>query len=258
MNDENHKTSPLDKVGLESLDESLDKFRELMKRWNERLTFGSLKMDKRFEAGNLRILIPFREVHGFKRGIIVLEPVVPVESIAVAENVGTNCYQSPVLVDVVRFMKSPERIIPASVRLEFIDELHSSWFNESLYFSTSEGFITLERFANRERNLSQNCVACVGIGDQSKVVHHMVEGASEVLQNVPGNGKHIEVDDREFSEVRLALSKFRILLGDSNMSVGVPVSLRSRFEFSEVLFGPFDLYPDRDKSFFSAQRHDAP
>src|SRR5208337_4948876 len=101
----------------------------------------------------------------------------------------------------------------------------------------------MRRIANRERNLAQDRVARIGIGDQGEVVHHVIEGASKVMQNIASNSKHFEMNDREFSEVGFALGKFSILPGDSNTSVGIPVFLRIRFEFGEVLLGAFDLYP---------------
>jgi len=249
------KSSRLGKEDLELLNQALNNVRELMKRWDERLTLGSLKMRERFEAGNFRILLSFGDVYSGKRWIISFEPIVPIESLTFTENVGANSYQSSVFVDVVRFVKFPKRSVSAFIRLESIDELHSAWFNDSLYFSTRKGFVTMERFANRERYLSQNCFARIGIGNQGEVVHHVIEGATKVLQNIASDREHIEMNDREISEDKIALGKFRILLGNSNLSVGIPICLRSRFEFSEVLLGPFNLYADRDKSFFGAQWH---
>jgi hypothetical protein len=253
-----HNSSTLSKKDLELLNQAGDKSRKLMKRWDERLTLGNLKFPQRFEAGDLRFLLPFGDIHSGKRGIVVFEPVVAVETLTFTENVTADSYQSSVFVDVIRFVKSPKRVIPAFVRLEPVDELHSSWFNESLYFSTSKGFLSMKVFANRERNVSQILPARLRTTYQCQLIDHVVESTPKVLQDIASRGEHVETDDREFSEVRQALGSFRILIADTNVSVGVPIGLRCRFEFGEVLFGPFDFYPDEDKSFFGAQRHKEP
>lgn len=253
-----YNSSTPGKKDLELLSQAGDKSRELMKRWDERLTLGNPKFPQRFEAGDLRFLLPFGDIHSGKRGIVVLEPVVAVETLTFTENVTADSYQSSVFVDVIRFVKSPKRVIPAFIRLELVDELHSSWFNESLYFSTSKGFISMKVFANRERNVPQILPARLRITHQCELVDHVVESTPKVLQDVASRGEHVKTDDREFSEVRQALGSFRILIADSNVSVGIPIGLRCRFEFGEVLFGPFNLYPDEDESFFCAQRHKEP
>jgi hypothetical protein len=249
------KSSRFNKKDSEILDQAFNKFRKLDERWKERITLGSLKLHHRFESGDLRILLPFGEVKSGKRGIIVFEPVAPKESLAFTEDITPDSYQSSVFVNVVRFVKSPKRIIPAFVRLEAVDKLHCSWFNDSLYFSTSDGFVSLRVFANRERNICQVPHGSLGVADKRKLINHMIKGTAKVLKGVPSNGEHIKADNGEFSKVRGFLGKFRISLRANNMAVGVPIDLRFRFKFGEVLFGPFNLYPDEDKSFFSAQRH---
>jgi hypothetical protein len=250
-----HKSLRLREKRRELLNQNFDEVRELMERWNERLTLGSLKLSQRFESGQLRILLPFRHIQSGKRGIIVFEPVVPVESLTFTENITAARYQSSVFVDVVKFVKSPKCVIPTFIRLEGVDELDSSWFNQALYFSTSAGFISMEVFANRERNVSQIFPASFRVADQGEMVDHVVERAPKIVQNIASDRKHFETNDWKFSKLRRELGNFRVILRDTDMSVGVPIRLRSSFEFNEVLFGPFNLYPHKDKSFFCAQRH---
>jgi hypothetical protein len=250
-----HKSLRLCEKRSELLDQNFDEVRELMERWNERLTLSSLKLSHRFESGKLRILLPFGHIQSAKRGIIVFEPVVPIESLTFTENITAARYQSSVFVDVVKFVKSPKRVIPTFIRLEGVDELDGSWFNQALYFSTSTGFISMEVFANRERNVSQIFPAGLRVADQGEMVDHVIERAPKVVQNIASDRKHFETNDWEFYELRRALDKFRIVLRDTDMSVGVPIRLRGSFEFNEVLFGPFNLYPNKDESFFCAQRH---
>lgn len=248
--------SRLSQKDIEVLNQALDKVRKLNQRWDKRLTFDSLKLQERFDSRELRILAPFGEASSGKRGLIVFEPVAPKESLTFTENITSDGYESSVFIYVVKFREQPERIVPAFIRLESINEMHSSWFNDSLYFSTCDGFISMNVFANRETGLSESLQASLRIANKSKLINGMVKRTPKVVQHISSNGKHLKTNNGQFHELRRSLGEFRVILGTDNLSVGVPVGLRQRFQFGEVLFGPFNLYPDSDKSFFGAQRHE--
>jgi len=246
----NLSTSSFQEISKAPLNQGFDIVRDLKERWNQRFTIDNMRLNERFDRGELRLLLPFRSKHSGKRWLLSLEPVVAREAFAVTQDINADAQEFTMLVDIVRFMKSPKHIIPALVRLEAVDELDSAWFNDSLYFSALQGFVFLKTFANRELDFSKNILTGIKIENQYEMVSQMVEGTSQIVKDVTSNRQHVEMDDWEFSQLRRAYREARVLIGASHMSVGFPVSLGSIFEFGEVLFGPLDLYPNSDKSFF--------
>lgn len=219
---------------LKLFDQSLHKIGQLTERWDQRW-----------------FIFPFVEKDRAKRRILILEPVVTRESVTLAQDaVDPDADQSTMFVNVVCLMEPPKRCIPAFVGLQAVDEIDRSWFNDSVYFSTSQGFIFLERFANRERNLCQNLVANAGIGDQSEMIDKVVKRASQVMKNIADNSQQIKVNRGESDEMRRTLSETKLFLWRSDVKVRIPVLLSKSCEFTEMLFSPLDLYPDSDESFF--------
>jgi len=235
-------------------DDVIHKISQLVKDWEERLTFDNPQFIERFLASEIQFLIVMRINDSFDDPIKVwiagLEPIPAVETGACKQVVIPDSEKVSVLVDVIKIMESPERIIPALVRLERIDG-PNHFRKHSLYFSNLQGFVYLDRFRNWECNVAVGDEVRGSTSDKSylsKMPSEMVQGASEVLQNVPCCSNDIERKNRERRKAEIALSSLRIVMRSDNIHVLLPNRASFGVEFCEVLFGPFNLHPDEHKA----------
>ena len=139
---------------LEAQDQVVHVINQLCKRWEERITRRNLRLADRFINFELHILLHFSVKNSdptemwvacfnVVRPIAVLsEPVSNKEAIIVVSE------KSAVLVNVVKLVDSPERVIPTTVRFERINRFYS-FGAHALYFSSLFPFVSSGVLRNR-------------------------------------------------------------------------------------------------------------
>lgn len=233
-------------VRQEVADQSINKTNDLMEKWEKRLTLANLRLAERFGAGEINFLIHFRRRNSVEEYVLCLKPIVSFESIANEQAVTKDSEIESVFVDVVQLVQTPERIVPALVRLEMIDSFYGRW-PHSLYFSNLRGFVVLGVANDWEGNPIARSGA--GCSNQSKLISQMVERTSEILNDVSCNGQQLKRGDGILSNVRGACRHLnppaaKILIGNDYLVCNSLKGIGEDIELQEVLFGPFDFHAD--------------
>src|SRR5229473_2739078 len=234
----------------EVADDVVHNLRQLMKRWEKRLTLDNVQFSRRFLASEIQILVHFRVSDhlddSVKEWIACFEPITAIETGSGKQAIVPDGDEGLVFVDVVKLMESPERVIPTLVRLERINGPHC-FRKHSLYFSSLHGFVYLEGLCDLERNIHVRFsidTPVSGKPNLSEVQCQMVQGTSEILNDVSCDRNDVEWEDRERREAQAALSSIRIIMGADDMHILTPNVSTFGLKLRQVLFGPFNLYPD--------------
>jgi hypothetical protein len=154
---------------------------------------------------------------------------------------GMPCYgaqEQPVLVDVVKSMESPERLIPSLVWFERMEKFLGIW-PQAVYFSLEKAFGVIRGTdCNREGCVNRRTVA----SNCDKFVNQVVEGAAKVLQSVPGDGGELSGDVAKAVEIVGTFSRLSVVLMSDAVFLASEKSLTSTIKINDVLIGPFELY----------------
>ncbi len=234
---------------LEAKNQVFDKLDKLMERWEKRITFRNLRFAERFRGGELTLILHFSAKDSLERWGVSYKPPIPLESDTLQQIIVPNSEKEMMFVSAIELVELPKRLIPTLVRFEPIDSFYSLW-PHSLYFSNLRGFVYLGAPKNGEADLS----ADFGLGHTSgehELVCEMVEGAAKVVNDISGNRQQSERrigNGARVEEINRALAGFRIFLGANSIRVFPSELFRLGFQLDEVLFGPFDLYPNKNES----------
>ena len=116
----------------EARNQVINEVDKLMQAWDQRIRFGNLRLAERFLNFDLNILLHLRFDSG-EEGILGFHQISSAIPIGSKEKVVSQGKEGTVLVDVVKLVDSPERIIPTFVWFEPVDCLNSLQ-KHSLYF----------------------------------------------------------------------------------------------------------------------------
>ncbi len=260
------KSQPSLKKRLEDKNRALCSVNQLLQRWEHRITPNNLRLAERFLNLELHILLHLRIIEtGIVWGVL-LEKELPVEPRGVQKEVMSKREQSSMLINAVKLVNAPERIIPAFVWLEPIQSFYDLW-PDAVYNSGLTGFVTIQILANRKVILCGNSASC----NQKQAAHQVVEGASQIVRDVACPSEHFDREARhssvsigsgetllEFERglIRRAISTLQVSIGDNYVSAlcGQDVGC----EILEVLFGPFNFYADQNESLVGAKQRVPP
>lgn len=244
-------------------------FVDLGERWNNRLSLNDPRLVERYRSGLLHIHVhfslpggfalcqvisardcererPFRHASGL--GVVVSSSDDHWRAVTDGK-LHHHGHQKMVLVGNTELVEDPQGLpIPSRVRFQAFDQVHCS-FRGVLYFSPNEGFV----FLGRGLGLSGDREGCAhGRPDvrarpgQDELTRQQVQGRTEVVNNIPDEGapplrwnaEGYVYANQILTEVRARLDcrsiKF-IFTGEELVESGVQIT--------DVLFGPFDLYP---------------
>lgn len=165
--------------------ETVHQLDELMQAWDNRITLSNLRIAERFMDGEIHFILKLRLIKTAEFWLARFD----VKSAAQVKRphpfghkdvVFADGEKGAVLVNVVKIMESPERVVPTLVRLEPIYRLHSLMAH-SLYLSTRSRFVSFEAFEDRECG--------VAIRDLPRSDHELpcqvVEGAAQIANYIP-------------------------------------------------------------------------
>ena len=262
--------------GREKLNESVNKLDELKKRWNERLTLDSLDLTERylkFELGvhvhlRYRVLAEsgrdsvdfcaiFQRERGLGRdnadalcgrdlreidrgrigvGIKNIGQSVGVDGVLMHHADG---HQELVFVRDVELVEPPERVVLSLIRFGVLDEVHRS-LRRSIYFGGVAGFKSLGALEDWKSVLFADGVTL----GPNHLTDEQVEGGAEVVDTISGDSAPVERRLLGDFDPPDQISRIRLVITNGSVRLVVLEPLVPGLEVTEVMFGPFDLYPN--------------
>jgi hypothetical protein len=139
------------------------------------------------------------------------------------------------LVDSVKLMESPEKVIMSAVWTECVDEIFG-FFGHTFHFSTRFGFIELLSLKNWKVDHR-----IVDSRTTREFAGQMIQSGSEIVSDVTKQESNIGTDFRDVPQDKLRAIRFSVELGNTEISVRVDESCPLDVQISDVIFGPFDL-----------------
>ena len=125
-----------------------------MQRWELRIRPGNIRLAHRFLNFNPNTLLDVGLNFG-ESWIFCFHQISTGEPIRREQEIVRNRKQGTVLVDIVKFVDSPERIVSAFVRLEPVDSFFG-FRPHSIYFSSLNGFVLGRTLGDRKSNVPAN------------------------------------------------------------------------------------------------------
>jgi hypothetical protein len=266
----------LTEQGRKQLDEAFDKLDELVERWNNRLTLDNLDLAKRYLKNELRVHVHLRywvvsaagedsvdfcaifqrecflEPHHFSgladhlfevAFVPGVEKLVQGECIDSARVRHADGHQELVFVRDVELVEPPERVARSLVRFGFLDEVHRT-FRRSLYLSGSAGFKSIGVPGLTAEHGESGVIVDGFVLGTNHLANEQVESGTQVVDAVPGDGAPQE--RRLFGDFDPVdqISRMRLVIMNDSVRLVLLEPLVSGLEVTEVMFGPFDLYPN--------------
>ncbi len=221
---------------------------KLMKAWEQRIRFGDLRLAERFLDFRLNILLHLRLDSG-EEGILGFHQVSTGEPIGGEKEVLSQGKKGTVLVNVIKLADSPERVVPAFVWFEPIDSFNG-FGKHSLYFSSLFGFIFVDSLRYRKLDsaklpLCQRHDWGALHSHQNQLSCEVVKRSPQIMDNVSCDSHDIDRQGRNSTEIMLG-GEVRIEIGHDHCRA-FEGSCYGR-EIIQVLFGPFDLNPYKNKA----------
>jgi hypothetical protein len=158
----------------EARNDVADKLGKLMQRWEQRITVDNPRFSDRFCTSQIHILLRLRGVNAIEDSVLVIEQ--GRSSSEVEQSCFADGNKVAVLVQDVELMQPPQSIIPAFVRFEFVDSI-LRWPENTLYFSSLFGWITLWGMRNRKLDFPSGFTASLAViqADKNQLKCEMVE-----------------------------------------------------------------------------------
>ena len=226
---------------------------QLSQRWEQSISPTNRRLNERFAASEIHVLLLVRELVEPEVGKIW---VVGFERNPVHDEVAPDSENQAVLVGNIEFKEQPERRIPVLVWFEPIDCLNR-FPARTLYVSRLSGFISLRVVCNRKLDL----VLPFGSGyagfnsNANQVVSEMIQSAHQVVDSIAsdcGNRGIVEVERSRFKDW---LSGIQVVVKADSVCYRIAERKDSVFQVIDMLVGPFDFYADQVQSVVG-RKHD--
>lgn len=146
--------------------------------------------------------------------------------------------QQTVLVDNVKFVQVPERVIPTFVWFDRPDRLYSV-LPRALYFSLNGRFEFRGSIDNGKGDLRKR--SRLSGSDAYELICQMIESAADVTDGVACDDRYAQGNRITNAKVADALSGLRIVLDSSSVWVGCEKTCDLTLEIKDVLIGPLNL-----------------
>jgi hypothetical protein len=252
---------------LESIDGSLHEIRQVPERRKNLFAFEDFNISKSYVEGRLHILVFFHiagkseeylalfrnkqgadpwDKNGFFLGGWVgsenIRDSERRESIRVTDGIVYSADtlglrdQKFVFIGNVHFVKPPESIIPAEVRLQSVDSIFVGNAN-SLYLSWSGRCVLAGTIGNREiRTLARGSACIFDKGDGE-----MVKSGPEIMDGIPDNQANDRIDFGDILDHVIGVCRLRIVLRPERAWVCFEKDVELRLHIADVVIGPVDL-----------------
>lgn len=243
-----------------------DKPFQFMENFNNRLTLNNLRLVERYINMELHLLLHLRMKNGVEfianleldrsnvqQGVgKVRNGVIGARTYESSDNFGSfrwrhaSCRireaggeKQAVFIDLVKFMETPERVVPTFVWFEDVERFYDI-LPKNLYFSTN---LSRHVFCGTFDDWELRPSACT-VGGQGKLAGQVIERAPQVVQYVTNDIRNGERYVGEFGDVIRTLSRFKIVLDTDSVWYGFPSGIQrdeSGNQVLDVLLGPFDF-----------------
>ena len=256
-------------VALKDPEGALNEVSQLFESFNNRLTISNPALRKRYVEGNLNVLIEarwrtmnfnivfhrkdFAKIGGgapisHERNSAwtgTKEPEVPIwadeHSRDSDQCVNLNdrrcyCYNSVVLVDDVKPMKLPHRIVP-SIAIYHTENEPLGLGADALYFGYGSGFKSFGSLSDRE-SVTKGITLSIR---SNQITNEAIKSGSQVVDNVSDDTA--KGDWNTFLDQHAAniLAGLRIYLSYQSVWVGIMECIDCNLEVLNVAFGPFNF-----------------
>ncbi len=138
------------------------------------------------------------------------------------------------LIDVVKSMEMPERIIPTFVWFDRIDSVYGI-LPHALYFSPTLDYIFRGTLGDRKRGVCSGYVA----PRQDKLISQVIESAPEILEGASDDQRNVGRNVMNAEDIIAALSRLRVILKENFIWVGSEKMIESDLRITDMLVGPF-------------------
>jgi hypothetical protein len=254
-------------IRTELRDNAVNKLRNLMQKWEDRITPDNLRLGERYVKNEIDLIVhfAFTGCSGHANDFIAVfqnakfGPGRPrnevIEKTSVSPRIGSGpignrdgmlygrTYEEVmVLVNNVKVMDKPKETVPGLptlVRFGCPDEFYGVRM-DALYFTRKVGFATGRALCKGEL-MALLRLPTVNL---NKLPDQMVQGGSKVMYGVADDtGNIVQVMPKHFDPEDF-VSRLRILIHNETISVGIAEGGLNSFKITDVAFGPFDFRPD--------------
>lgn len=222
-----------------------------MERWEKRITPGSLRLTDRLVNFELHILLHLIIKNSGEMWGVCLEPIVPFEPVGIEEVVVVNGKQGTVLVDVIKLVDSPERLIPPFVWPKLIDFLYRQG-RHALYFPSLLGFVSSEIPRNRKFDSPARFSSGT---NNDELVSKVVKSAPEIVNDVSSRGDCIKGQSWKGNEATGFLSGLSVHLRANYRRGDISSDEKLLSQITEVLSCPLNFYSGENDSIVGRKRH---
>jgi hypothetical protein len=236
----------------ERLDRARDFFGDPVKRWNDRLVLEGHSYIEEYVRGRLAlvlhcnipvVLFPKPNPAGFVHDVRVNENKI-VRVILKANTLKPHKLhhwnEKLMLVPDVHIVNSPEGVIPSLVGFYRIQDKVMNGLGDLLLFQSAiKGtYQFLPRIADWE--------PCPFVGSaiapQNNLVVHEIQGAAEIVQNVPNDKRGIIGGEGRYVNPKVICSSLDIFVNTERVEVRARENAQQGIQVSDVFYGPFNLF----------------
>lgn len=268
-------------AGLEAQDSAADQISKMLDRFNQRLTLDNLRLIERYVKSEIFLHVHFHfkwkvadqyiaylqrahilsgpEKSGHPGQIAILEKTALLQHMHVeAQKIHasvrvSNGDDNSVLIDVVQSVQYPNLVpLPSFVHFGIVKRIDSILPQSALYFSVKKGFVFLSVIRDGEVEILVRSRRAKS--NEAQLIGQVIESAPEVLDCVPRDGNNDSGNWCDTGYLIAQFSKLRIFLFDDAIGMSAEEGVDLPFEIDDVLFGPFNFYPDERKSFIGSQK----
>lgn len=253
-------------------DDSINKARKLVEKWNDRLTMDNLRLCERYLKGEIEFLVSlYREPGHAAQFCAVIKYAGQSGSGSMpsnhearnssdalgrqfshgflggpqteAERIDAKCHhgQQPMFVNIVEFVEAPEIVVPTLIRLERINDAYGARAH-SLYLSRRIGFVFGSTLADGEVSVrATGLPVCV-----NQLPRQVVKAASQLVDCLSDQQREDHRGICMNMNSEHSLSGLRVILGQNAVWIGFAEGQDVGFQITDVAFGPFDFRPDAE------------
>ena len=232
----------------------LNRLRKHIERWDNRITLDNLRLGERYFKEGLHIHLCFEVSGNPEKFVAHLHRTPPklkyppaLKSFVHVLTSNNRNNQKMVLIDIVKVVEAPKRIIPTFVWFERVDSFYSR-LPHSTYLSSLAGLVSLGVTEDRKAYFPPRRVplfpddkrVCEIVQDPPKVVDSVAQDRRKLQGNIP-HARHIKNQ----------IARLRLTLTSDDIRLGIAAQKGPNFDLqvTDVLFGPFDFYTDTRQIF---------
>jgi hypothetical protein len=232
----------------------LNFLRKLQQRWDNRLTFDNLRLGERYFKEGLHIYVCFKVSRNPQKFVAHLHrtpsklkyPPALKTFVEILTSDNRN-NQKSVLVDIVKMVEAPKRVIPTFVWFDRVDSFFSR-LPHGTYFSSLAELVSLGVTEDRKAYLPPRRVP---LSPNNKRICEIVQDPPKVVDGVAQDRRKLQWNIPHARHIKNQIARLRLTLTSNNIRLGIAPQKGTDFELqvTDVLFGPFDFYTDTREIF---------